>query len=241
MKYFRIALCALVILATNSCSKKDSGTTTPTQKMFFSVNNLSDIAVKQYVDTTVYVAPAVTFESGEQETMTLTPSNLPSGVTVTPASIGGTPSFSGIFTFHISSQTAGTSQIKIVATTASGTTKNYTFNINASANSNCGAGVAGLYTVNTTANPTFSFPTAFPGSVTTTSVDNVVNIPTFYATVTAHLNCANQTFTTDAISSPDINISVGSGTYTGSTINLSYTLTDNSNGSTHAVTATLTR
>ena len=240
MKNIRIAFFALALVVIGSCSKKDA-TTTPTQKMFFSVNNLSDISVKQYIDTTVYVAPAVAFESGEQETMTLTPSNLPTGVTVTPASIGGTPSFSGIFTFHITSPAAGSSQVKIVATTASGTTKSYTFNINASANSNCGYSLAGLYTVNTTSTPAFGFPTAYPGSVTTTSVDNVVNIPTFYATLTAHLNCANQTFTTDAISTPDVSISAGSGNYTGTTINLSYTLTDNSNGSSHAVTATLTR
>lgn len=250
MRLLSIVLVLGAAFAMNSCSK---GTVTPTdptttQKMYFSVNNLVDVNVKQYIDTTFYVAPAVGFISGEQESITLTPTGLPAGVTVTPSSISGTPSFGGLFTFHAHMATTGSFPVKIVATTTSGTTKDFSFNVVAVPNSNCGASVAGNYSVQTVSSPVFSASAeASPmnAAVTTTSTDNVVIIPTIYAGFTAHLNCSAGTLTFDGYHTSDFDISAGTGTYTDHKIILNYTLTQSpfssSPGLAHSVTATLTR
>lgn len=250
MRLLSIALLLGAAFAINGCSKGTVTPTdpTPTQKMYFSVNNLVDVNVKQYIDTTFYVAPAVGFISGEQESVTITPTSLPAGVTVTPASISGTPSFGGLFTFHTHMATTGSFPVKMVVTTTSGTTKDFSFNVIAVPNSNCGASIAGNYTVQTVSSPVFSASAeAAPinADVTTTATDNVVIIPTVYAGLTAHLNCSAGTLTFDGYHTMDFDISAGTGTYTDHKIILNYTLTESafssSPGLTHSVTATLTR
>lgn len=242
MKVFNLALCAAALLVISSCSK--NGTTTPvtpvtSPKMKFSVNNLVDITLKQYRDTTVYVTPSVVFDSGLQEPLTLTLADLPAGVTVTPASLGGTPSFGGIFTFHVDAATSGVFPVKIVATTTSGTVKNYTFNLTTLPNSSCAASIVGSYNSHTVCTPDFSTPVDFQGTVDATN-DNLVGIPTFYTYLAAHINCTNGTFTTDPRHTSDFEIGAGTGTFDAHTIIAHYTLTTSDNV-VHNVTSTVTR
>jgi|GEM_PF-6384402 len=130
MKLFYLPL--LFIIAALGCSKKkDTITTKPTDttKLVYTVNGLSDIIVPQYLDTTVYVVYNVKLESGIQAPVTVTPKNLPAGVTITPDSVSGTPTFAAQFTVHVLSLASGTFPIAIEVVTAAGAKTNYSFNL----------------------------------------------------------------------------------------------------------------
>lgn len=130
IKKISILSLLLSVITVSGCKKSSN-------PISYSVNGLTDIPVEQYSDTTFPVAISVALISGNQEVVTLTPTNLPTGVTVSPACISGTPSFANYFTFHVNVDTAGTLPIQIVATTASGNKRTFAFNLDVSPNPNC--------------------------------------------------------------------------------------------------------
>jgi|GEM_PF-4692139 len=202
-------LCAVIMF--NGCSKKSSNNT-----INYTVNGLSDVTVNQYFDTSIVVVVGVAFNSGTQEAVTLTPEvdSLPTGVTVDPSTLSGTPAYAGTFTFKIDGSTpAGTYPILINASSASSGTRKFRFNLNILANSNCDGEIASVsaYTVtNIYAGDTNTYSTiGYIASNTT----NRVHIYTEFLDIVATLNCTNSTlsFPADSLSG----ISAGTGTFTG--------------------------
>jgi hypothetical protein len=122
-KFLIFATIFTLIVVFACCSKKSNNSTS------YTVNGLTDVTVMQYQDTTIAVAVAVSFVGGTQEAVTLTPSNLPAGVTVTPASTSGTPTFATTFSFHTDMQSTGSFPITINASSASSGTKTFKFNL----------------------------------------------------------------------------------------------------------------
>jgi hypothetical protein len=126
MQKTTLAILLITIALFTACKKKED------PKMEYTFNGLTDYTVKQYLDTSISMAFSTTYESGPQEAVTITPTNLPSGVTVTPAFLGGTPSFGAIFTFKIKVNTSGTFPINFDVVDASGNKKTFSFNLNIS-------------------------------------------------------------------------------------------------------------
>ncbi len=127
MKYTFLLLAAICIIS--GCKKKSDA-----PKMVYSLNGLADVTVGQYVDTTFFVALGATYESGPQEAITITPDSLPAGLTVSPASASGTPTFATIFTFHGRVNTAGAHPILITTNSAVAGKKSFHFNLIATPN-----------------------------------------------------------------------------------------------------------
>ena len=125
MKKHLLSLLVIILIAVAACTKS----TTNANALTYSVNGLTDVTVTQYNDTTFIVAVALAYESGKQEAVTLTPTGLPAGVTVTPASFSGTPGFATTFTFHADVTTSGSFPITINAASASSGTKTFSFNL----------------------------------------------------------------------------------------------------------------
>ena len=67
---------------------------------------------------------------------------------------------------------------------------------------------------------------------------NTVTLQVPFINLTGHLNCSAGTLTTDATSNADFSAAAGSGTFTGNTIVVNYTL---SGGITSGCTTTFTR
>jgi hypothetical protein len=128
-RYSTLLLC---LVALGACSKKSNS-------VDYTVSGLTDITVEQYQDTNVVVGVAVGLITGSstQDNITLTPANLPSGVTVSPASIGGLVPFANYFTFHVNADSTGTYPIEIVGTTASGNKRTFNFNLVVGTNPDC--------------------------------------------------------------------------------------------------------
>lgn len=189
----------------------------------FTVNGFSDISVTQYVDTTVILPVTASFVSGTPENVTIVPVTLPAGVSVTPSSIAGIPTFSGNLSFHILAYTYGTLPVTIRATSPSTGIHNYSFNIFVSPNSNCAPGVAGSYTASDACAPDLGLA-SYAAHITTTSVANQVKIPLDFATITADLDCASGTFTTRRTLTADVIVTAGYGNIFADSIVVHYTV-----------------
>jgi hypothetical protein len=231
MKKHILPSLAIAMIAIAGCSKSKSN------PMAYIINGLVDVNVRQYDDTTIIMPIGAEYSSGPQEAVTITPQNLPAGVTVTPASISGTPGFTGAFTFKVYSTASGTLPVSFKATSATSGNKSLAFNINVTPNSDCSDPYSGSWhCVDTTAagvSNTYS---------TTVSVDSVNRIMIRFRDnfVLANINCVNNAITTPAFRDyfTGADISAGSGTITRNYIILHYTV---SNPSPVAYTTVYTR
>ena len=212
-----VVLAALVVFA--GCSKKSSN------PMVYTVNNLVDIRINQYTDTTIYLVPAITYVSGPQEALTVTPENLPTGVTVTPASISGTPTFGPIFTFQIHPATAGTFPVTINANSSSSGNKTFKFNLIVAPSSNCASYTTGSYTATDAPKITTS-EAAYNATITSDSTNKLI-IPTYNneISLTGYLDCSTGTITTLPAHNLDFTIAAGAGTFTSTGVTVTYTIT----------------
>ena len=341
MKNIVNLLLVAVSLIAFGCGSKSSAPVVP---MVYTVNGISDVTVRQYQDTNFVLVTNSLYSSGPQETLELKVTSMPTGVTVSPSTSSGTPTFGSIFTFHAVTTAAGTFPITLTATSASSGTKTYTFNlivtpsagmnyslstlsditvpqytyqvpVSLTATYNSGlrealvltASGTGLSSDSTNYNgiPTFSrtinirkpfnapgtYPVTInasststgtqphnfniivtpssdcspeigassPGSAYTTFTtctsysgvgtgagtgniitigSNTVTLQVPFINLTGHLNCSAGTLTTDATSNADFSAAAGSGTFTGNTIVVNYTL---SGGITSGCTTTFTR
>lgn len=97
--------------------------------MNYSVNGLTDITIRQYVDTTFAIPLAAAYISGPQEQVTITVENVPAGLTATPTTISGTPAFGSyiMVTGHV--ETAGTFVVNVSSKSPSTDKKTFKLNI----------------------------------------------------------------------------------------------------------------
>lgn len=121
-KITNLLILSLVLFAA-ACTKKDEGT-----KFSYVVNNVQDISVNAGGSNVMSLL--IEYKEGSQEPVDLKITGLPTGVTGTFAPASGTPSYSSILELKASLSTAaGKYPVKIVATSKSGVTKEYNFNL----------------------------------------------------------------------------------------------------------------
>jgi hypothetical protein len=124
-----LLLISIALLFGLGCSKSNNNTASSGNSQVYTVNGLSDITVPQYLDTTIYVLYNIKFESGTQEPVSIVLENLPAGLTASPASVSGTPTFGAQFTLRLHMTTTGTFPVTVTANSGSAAKKTFTFNI----------------------------------------------------------------------------------------------------------------
>lgn len=205
-----------------SCKKKDkdnSNTSTPAtaavDTMRYTVNNISDVTIRRYQDSNIYLPLMLKHKSGMQEAVTVQLNGLPSGVISATDSLKGIPSFNANFILGCYFTSVGTFPVTVTTKGAVSGTKTFTFNMNVVANPTCATNLSGIYNESGSCNadPTISYP----ATVSTTSTAGKVSVnasstASFFATV----DCSNATLSmvTDTVvlmGGPTIR--TGSGTF----------------------------
>ena len=126
---------ALVVV---SCHKKSSN-------ISFSVSGAQDITLAH--DTVnAYLPLMVNLLSGPKDSVTITLTGMPVGVSLSPAVLSGTAPYSDSFAIATSHVVAGTYPITLTATSKSHITKTYTFNLVITLPADCASSLTGLYT-----------------------------------------------------------------------------------------------
>ncbi|HTN45637.1 MAG TPA: lipocalin family protein [Flavipsychrobacter sp.] len=121
-KIANLLILSLVLFAT-ACTKKDEGT-----KFSYVVSNVQDISVNAGASNVMTLL--IEYKEGSQEPVDLKIAGLPTGVTGTFTPGSGTPSYSSILELKASPGTvAGKYPVKMVATSKSGITREYNFNL----------------------------------------------------------------------------------------------------------------
>ncbi len=224
MKKVSFLLLTGAIAGFLGCSKSSTPTATP---MVYIVSGVSDMTTRQYIDTSITMAIAVGYQSGPQEPVTISFSGLPAGVTMSPDSTGGTPSFASNFTMRSNVKTAGTYPVSVIARSATSGKKTLSFNLTVTPNSDCTSGIPGYYTSNTTCD---TYTGTGTGTVTNvniraTGTENQISLPTTFATLVGDLNCTAGTLSTARKINADFDIPIGTGTFATDRITINYTLT----------------
>jgi len=93
----------LIIAGISGCQKKTSSAA----PLEYTVTGQYDVTVRPHEDTTFAMPITVTYQSGTQQLVVLTPGHFPPGLTVTPTSASGTGTFTSTFTFHVNLGTTG--------------------------------------------------------------------------------------------------------------------------------------
>ena len=191
---------------------------------------MPDVTVPQYVDTTLSIPVNISYVKGINEQVSLSPGNLPSGMSMSPVADTGMAPFSSTFSLHVAINTPGTYPVTIKSSSSSTTTQVHTFNVVVAPNSNCAPGVVGTYTENTTCSftPLAGYPVGTTPNVhvTANGITNEVILPAM-ATLTASLNCSTGAFTTADRVNMDYLLSASSGTFSPDTITVNYQVFDN--------------
>lgn len=144
MKNNTIALILLVVSLFAACKKKEEN-----NSMRFMVNNVSDVFINQYTDTTIFLMPEIEYLSGDQEPVTLSLSGLPDGVTAEQTSIIGYPTYAVRIPLYCYAKSEGSYPITLTAKGVKSGTQTLVFNLNIKGRS-CPqyAGLVGYYTAN---------------------------------------------------------------------------------------------
>lgn len=124
MKNNTIALFLLVVSLFPACKKKEEN-----NNMRFLVNNVSDVVINQYTDTTIFITPEIKYLSGDQEPVTLSLSSLPEGMTGEIITITGYPTYTAKFSLNCYFISEGSFPVTITASGAKSGTKTLTFNV----------------------------------------------------------------------------------------------------------------
>lgn len=226
MKYLFITIVLTFCTFFTACDKGKTTATTPTYG--YTINGLQDITIQQYVDTSISLPLAASYLSGSQENITLSISNLPAGLSVSPGSITGTPSFNPVFTISGAARQTGTFQVTLTVSAPSSGTQTFTFRITVAANAGgCTSKMGGIYQTHYTCGT----QTIHDSHLVTTGAGKLylqgISIePEFYmlTTVTANVNCDDKTFICDSINlSGSLNLTFyGSGDIRGDSITVHY-------------------
>ncbi len=226
-----VALFALVFI---KCKKSSDS-----PKFTYIVNGFTDVNVRQYADTTFYLPVTVEFQTGTQEPVTLTPSGMPSGITATPVSISGTPTYNTVIQFNVKNVAPGSYPVTITSSSASTSKKSYTFNVIVNASPDCVPILVGYYKAKDASSPYIDSNTYSANILT--GLANQISVPLYTMTAYVDVNCSNGTLTIEDHNSGDFRLTNGTGTFNGSTMVLNYTLTGIYNLVPHTCTTTLTK
>lgn len=124
MKNNTIALFLLVVSLFPACKKKEEN-----NNMRFLVNNVSDVVINQYTDTTIFITPEIKYLSGDQEPVTLTISGLPDGVIAEHISANGYPTYAVRMPLKCYFKTEGSYPITLTAKGIKSGTQTLVFNL----------------------------------------------------------------------------------------------------------------
>ena len=144
MKNLYYIVLFFIAVMINGCSKSGSNST----KDNYAVTGISDINVRQYADTTVIVLYHIAFPAGYFEPVTFNIGYLPPGVTVSPATVTDSTSFSVQVTYHIFMNAAASFPITITLLSGTFGIKSYTFNIVVSPVTPFSYTISGLHNIN---------------------------------------------------------------------------------------------
>ncbi|MGC4056921.1 MAG: hypothetical protein QM743_02225 [Chitinophagaceae bacterium] len=111
-----VTACLLLSTLFTSCKKDDKK-----NELVFTINGVSD---QSYTGSSITIPLGIGYTSGNQESVTMSVSGLPSGMTGTFSSQSGTPSFTTTLTIaNTGTITAGSYVVTITGTSTSGVTK----------------------------------------------------------------------------------------------------------------------
>lgn len=218
-----LLLLSLVATAMYGCKKTDNSDVKFPPG--FVVNGVTDLSVAKDSSSTLFLS--LEQQRGEQELVTLSVKNLPTGVKATISPERGTPAYDAMINFRadVTAQ-VGDYDVKVVATSKSGS-KEYDMNLNITPITECAMGRVGGYSVvDGCSIGQLSYQSnVFFGSTSTNKnriiITNLFN--SFSASVFADLNCDNATLTIPSQQFNGGTIS-GTGQYTDDVITLSYTV-----------------
>jgi hypothetical protein len=189
MNRFLMLVCLLPFLFT-ACNKSDAPSG-GSGAMTFEVNNITDVPLQPL--SSYNLAIEVKYISGTAEAVTITTSNLPTGVKAIASPASGTPTYNSTITFTADNTAPqGTYTIKIKATTASGISQQYDCNLNISPATDCSTQLLGVYNSKENCGGA-----PFQVTVGATATTNRVNFSNFHNSFTSpvygDINCNNHT------------------------------------------------
>ncbi len=201
----------------------------------------SNITLSQYCDTTISLPVTVTYGSGTAESVSLSSSTPPAGITFSVTPNTATPTYTSTVAMHVAINTPGTYPVTINSTAAGTAPQAHTFNVVVTASSNCATEAVGTYSmVSVCSNTIYNYNSG--GNAVAALGTNEVRLPTPYANLTADLNCSAGTLTTQSgLFGPDFYFPTGNGTFNSSTIVLNLTLDPTSSSDTATCVLTYTR
>lgn len=133
----------LFCIALSSC-KKDNNSTQPTT---YRIDNITDIQMQYYPGSSTYLSYTVNYVGPIQETVTLSLSGLPAGITVDTNAHTGIPTFGTNFIItNDGTAKAGTYTITLNCVGSKTGTKSYTFKLKVLPAPQCTSSVTGFYT-----------------------------------------------------------------------------------------------
>ncbi len=235
MKNFGIYVFVLLLTSSGlilSCSKS-----TKPDGFSYTLSGVQDFTMGH--DSTIYVPLSMVLTSGTKEPVTLTLSGLPTGVTATPTTLTGTPSFNGTFRLDAISAPQGSYPITLTAASASTGTKSYNFNLNLTTPSDCGAYIAGAYT-GTSSQYTGNYIATITRMDTNTIMINKFNGSSTVENIFAAVHCNSDIITMPVQYIGAFYFVFGNGTFTKNSVSLNYFII-NSTTDTTAYTATYSR
>lgn len=219
-------LIAVACISFVACKRKTTDNTTVTLPVAYVVNGVTDVTVERDSMVTLGLSVNQLPGSRPQESVKITVTGLPSGVTAEVTPENGVPDYDAMITFRASEGAAlGESHIKVTATSETGS-KSYEVHLNVVAISECASKLIGSYM-------------AVDACDTTTSVEYPVTVnPVFNKTnrvvmsgffngssssssVMANLECNGKTLTLPKQNIMFYEVS-GSGTYTKEKITVEY-------------------
>jgi hypothetical protein len=216
-------LLSLVATAMFGCKKTDNSDVKFPPG--FVVNGVTDLSVAKDSSSNLFLS--LEQQRGEQELVTLSVKDLPTGVKAIISPERGTPAYEAMINFRADvTAPVGDHNVKVVATSKSGS-KEYEMNLKITPITECAMDRTGTYNVEDACSigPLSYQSTVFFGSSATNKnrifFSNLFN--SFSATVFADLNCDNATLVIPGQSFNGGTIS-GTGSYTDDVISLNYTV-----------------
>lgn len=218
MKNLTLIVSALLLLSVYSCNKSDNdgpsnagnGSTTR-----FSVNGLTDINLKANLSADIPLE--VAHNSGNQETVTLTISDLPANVTAEFSASSGIPTYNTVLTLTADNATEGSYGATITAKNQSGNENIYPFTINIQPAEDCAEKMVGSYGGSTTCFVGGLYKIEKVPGTTNEIIIKENGSSYIYADVKAVLDCSSNTVTIPEQTTQD-NLATyqvkGTGTYT---------------------------
>jgi len=147
----KIYLIIALTVAIVSCNKTTNNTTVITPLPAFTVNGITDVTLTNGTSYYISMPLTVAYDDSTQETVTLSVSGLPAGVTMDSTWVTtGIPTFSTELSLSDTLDAGanpGTYPITITATGSNGGKKSFQFNLNVVSPASCTSNVVGVYSI----------------------------------------------------------------------------------------------